>query len=81
MFVRQYTRLDHCIKWTGTIATAVSVMLTAFDIIPANKIVGIVGSIGWFWAGWRMREPSLYLLNAFFILIYLVGFALNNLTH
>lgn len=78
--MKRYTRLDHVVKWTGTIATAIGVALTAFDVTPANKIVGIVGSIGWGWAGWRMREPSLWLLNAFFIMIYLVGFALNNLT-
>ena len=77
----QFMKADAFIKWAGTITTAAGVVLTAFDITPANKIVAIAGSIGWFWAGWRMREPSLWLLNAFFILIYTVGFCLNNLTH
>jgi len=66
------------IKWAGTAATAVGVALTAFDITPLNKLVGILGSIGWFWAGYRMREPSLYLLNALFLVLYLVGFVMST---
>lgn len=72
----QYIKTD-LIKWAGTVATAVGVALTAFDITPLNKLVGILGSIGWFWAGYRMREPSLYLLNALFLVLYLVGFYLS----
>ena len=75
------TKASDVIKWVGSVTTAAGVVLTAFDITPANKIVAIVGSICWFWTGWQMREPSLWLLNAFFILIYTVGFCLNNLTH
>jgi hypothetical protein len=74
-------KADAIIKWAGTITTAAGVALTAFDVTPANKMVGILGSICWGWAGWRMREPSLWLLNAFFILMYALGFYLNNLTH
>ena len=65
------------IKLAGSVATAVGVALTAFDITPLNKLVGILGSIGWFWAGYRMREPSLYLLNALFLVLYLVGFVMS----
>lgn len=65
------------IKWAGTVATAAGVALTAFDVSPLNKLVGILGSIGWFWAGYRMREPSLYLLNALFLVLYLVGFVMS----
>lgn len=75
------TKADRVIKWVGSVTTAAGVVLTAFDITPANKIVAIVGSICWFWTGWRMREPSLWTLNGFFILTYLLGFYLNNLTH
>ena len=71
----QYIKTD-LIKWAGTVVTAVGVALTAFDITPLNKLVGLLGSIGWFWAGYRMREPSLYLLNALFLVLYLVGFAM-----
>lgn len=73
----QYIKTD-LIKWAGTVATAVGVALTAFDITPLNKLVGILGSIGWFWAGYRMREPSLYLLNALFLVLYLVGFVMST---
>lgn len=73
------SQLDSYSKWIGTVLTAVGVALTAFDVTPWNKLVGILGSIGWFWAGWRMREPSLYLLNALFIIIYLLGFLRNIL--
>ena len=72
----QYIKTD-LIKWAGTVATAVGVALTAFDVSPLNKLVGLLGSIGWFWAGYRMREPSLYLLNALFVVLYLVGFYLS----
>jgi hypothetical protein len=68
----------HLIKWLGTVTTAVGVGLTSFDITPHNKIVGIIGSICWCWAGWRMREPSLYLLNAFFIVLLSLGIFFNN---
>lgn len=73
----QYIKTD-LIKWAGTVSTAVGVALTAFDITPLNKLVGILGSIGWFWAGYRMREPSLYLLNALFVVLYLVGFVMST---
>jgi len=72
----QYIKTD-LIKWTGTVVTAAGVALTAFDITPLNKGVGLLGSIGWVWAGYRMREPSLYLLNALFVVLYLVGFAMS----
>lgn len=61
------------IKWAGTVITAISVSLTAFDISPLNKYVGLLGSVLWCWAGYRMREPSLYLLNALFVLVYIIG--------
>lgn len=73
----QYIKTD-LIKWAGTVATAVGVALTAFDVSPLNKLVGLLGSIGWFWAGYRMREPSLYLLNALFLVLYLVGFVMST---
>jgi len=73
----QYIKTD-LIKWAGTVATAVGVALTAFDVSPLNKLVGLLGSIGWFWAGYRMREPSLYLLNALFVVLYLVGFVMST---
>lgn len=72
----QYIKTD-LIKWAGTVATAAGVALTAFDVSPLNKLVGLLGSIGWFWAGYRMREPSLYLLNALFVVLYLVGFMMS----
>jgi hypothetical protein len=72
------SQLDNYVKWLGTILTAVGVTLTAFDVTPLNKLVGILGSIGWIWAGWRMREPSLYLLNAFFIVLLLLGLLLTT---
>lgn len=57
--------------------TAVGVALTAFDVTPLNKIIGLLGSMGWFWAGYQMREPSLYLLNALFVALYLMGFVMS----
>lgn len=65
------------LKWFGSVATIVGVALTAFDITPANKVVGMIGSVGWCWAGWRMKEPALYLLNAGFMGLYILGWLLR----
>jgi hypothetical protein len=71
------TRADQCIKWFGTVTTAAGVLLTSFDQVPLNKIVGIIGSVIWCWIGWRMREPSLYWLNAFFVVILTLGLVIS----
>ena len=53
--------------------TAVSVVLNAFNVFPANIIIGLFGSIGWAWIGYRWRQSSLVLLNSFFVVIYVIG--------
>ena len=72
------TKASDVIKWVGSVTTAAGVVLTAFDITPANKIVGVLGSVIWCWAGWRMCEPSLWLLNLFFVAAYALGFVYSR---
>jgi hypothetical protein len=66
-------KLENIVKWAASGFTAASVVLTAFNIYPANVFVGLAGSVGWAWVGYRWQQSSLVLLNVFFCMVYLIG--------
>ena len=48
-------------------------LANAFDIVPANKILFLVGCVLWTWVGVLWRQPSLWILNLFCGIVYVVG--------
>jgi uncharacterized membrane protein len=65
--------LDFWIKWSASVLTLVHVYVTAHDFAPYYKFTGIACSILWTILGILWRQPSVYLLNAILVLIYIVG--------
>lgn len=66
-------KLDFLLKWTATAIIVVATMATAFDVVPLNKVLFLVGSVLWGWVGVLWRQPSLWGLNAFCVIVYSVG--------
>jgi hypothetical protein len=48
-------------------------LANAFDIVPANKVLFLVGCVLWTWVGVIWRQPSLWILNLFCGIVYVVG--------
>jgi len=67
-------KLDFVLKWTATLVIVLATLANAFDINPANKILFLTGCALWTWVGLLWRQPSLWLLNLFCGLVYIVGF-------
>ena len=49
-------------------------MANAFDIVPLNKVLFLLGCVLWAAVGFVWRQPSLWSLNIFCGLIYIIGF-------
>lgn len=67
-------KLDFYLKWTATTVIVVASLANAFDINPLNKILFLVGCGLWAWVGILWKQPSLWMLNVFCALVYIVGF-------
>ena len=65
--------LDFYVKWLATFASLTLVYLTSHDIIPYNKYAGLVAANLWMWLGVLWREPSIWITNAIFAIIYISG--------
>jgi hypothetical protein len=64
-------QLEFWIKWTASPLALVHVYVTAHDIYPWYKFSGITTAL--LWLGHLWRQPSLVILNAIMVLIYLKG--------
>lgn len=65
--------LEFWLKWTAAPLALIHVIVTAHDIYPWYKLTGITAALLWLWLGHLWREPSLVILNAIMVLIYLKG--------
>ena len=65
--------LDFYLKWVATAVIVLATLANAFDIVPLNKILFLLGSVLWAWVGVLWRQPSLWILNAFCGLLYIIG--------
>ncbi|CAA6603862.1 conserved exported hypothetical protein [Rhodospirillaceae bacterium LM-1] len=72
---RNNTPLLLAAKWMGTAAGIVGAVLVAANVgvVGWGFIAWAISSSLWTYAGWAMREPSLILLQAVFLIIDLVG--------
>lgn len=64
---------DWWLKWGSTALLIVGSVFTSFNIYPINVVASFAGNAGWAWAGWRMREPSLWVVSVVLLVIYLTG--------
>jgi hypothetical protein len=66
-------RYEVWIKWLAHAVVIAATVATAFDIVPANKVIFIVGCVLWTWVGLIWRQPSLWILNLFCGAVYVIG--------
>jgi len=64
---------EFILKWLANIVIVLATITNAFDIIPANKVLFLLGCVLWAWVGFVWRQPSLWSLNIFCGLIYIIG--------
>ena len=65
--------LDFYIKWAATAVIVAATVANAFDIVPLNKFLFLAGCILWTWVGFIWRQPSLWSLNIFCGVLYVIG--------
>lgn len=66
--------MESWLKWTAHAVVITATLATSFDITPANKVLFLLGCALWTGVGVVWRQPSLWTLNAFCGIIYLIGF-------
>lgn len=65
--------LDFYLKWLATIVIVFATIANAFDIVPLNKVLFLIGCGLWGWVGWIWRQPSIWALNVFCGAVYIMG--------
>jgi hypothetical protein len=73
MSANQLDTKEVVLKWVANIVIVVAAVATAFDIHPWNKVLFLVGSLLWTVVGIMWRQPSLWTLNAFCAILYIIG--------
>jgi hypothetical protein len=66
-------KYEFLIKWVSTVLVIIGAYLTAVDITPLNKIVLLISSTGWVITGLLWKQPSLWVLNAYLVIVYAYG--------
>jgi len=66
-------KLDFYLKWLATLVIVLATLANAFDVVPLNKVLFLLGCGLWAWVGILWRQPSLWSLNVFCGLVYIVG--------
>jgi hypothetical protein len=64
---------DFWLKWISTGFLIVGSILASINLYPYNILASFIGNAGWLVAGIRMREPSLWVVSLFLLLVYLGG--------
>jgi len=67
------TKLWIFIEVLATITLILGVALTSFNIYPLNIYISFVGNFLWLLMGWYWKKVSLILIEAFLIIIYIIG--------
>jgi hypothetical protein len=65
--------LDFYLKWTATAIIVLATLANAFDVVPLNKILFLLGSCMWTAVGLLWKQPSLWTLNLFCVTVYIIG--------
>ena len=64
---------EFVLKWTAHVVVVAATLSTAFDIIPVNKVLFLIGCVLWTGVGLIWRQPSVWTLNIFCAAIYMIG--------
>lgn len=64
---------DWWLKWGSTALLIAGSILASVNLYPLNIVFSFAGNMGWAWAGWRMREPSLWVVSVFLLIVYGLG--------
>lgn len=64
---------DWCLKWLSTTLLIFGSIFTSINIYPLNVVFSFFGNLGWTLAGIRMKEPSLWIVSVFLLIIYAFG--------
>jgi hypothetical protein len=64
---------DFWLKWISTGFLIVGSILASINLYPYNILASFICNAGWLVAGIRMREPSLWVVSLFLLLVYLGG--------
>ena len=65
--------MNKILKWAATAITLVGAVLTSLNIYPLNVIAFNLGSVLWLIFAIRIKEPSLIVVNAGLLLVYVAG--------
>lgn len=65
--------LNNILKWVATTITLIGAVLTSLNIYPLNVITFNLGSVLWLIFAIRIKEPSLIVVNAGLLLVYVAG--------
>jgi hypothetical protein len=65
--------LDFWVKWIASIVALLHVWLTAHDVMPYYKFTGLLAAALWTLLGVLWRQPSIWILNSIFIVMYIKG--------
>jgi hypothetical protein len=66
-------KLDFYLKWLATFVIVLATLANAFDVVPLNKVLFLIGCGLWAWVGILWRQPALWGLNVFCGVVYIVG--------
>jgi hypothetical protein len=64
---------EFVLKWLSHAIIVAATVANAFDFVPLNKVLFLLGCVLWTWVGLIWRQPSLWTLNIFCGLIYVIG--------
>ena len=67
------SKKNDIIEWISTVTLIAGVVLTSFNIYPANLWISLLGNLGWLWLGWIWKKWSLFIVEAVISTIYIVG--------
>lgn len=65
--------MNNILKWVATTITLIGAVLTSLNIYPLNVIAFNIGSVLWLIFAIRIKEPSLIVVNAGLLLVYVAG--------
>jgi len=66
-------RTEFVLKWLAFAFIILATLLTSFDVNPANKYFFLTGTLLWTWVGLIWRQPSVWALNLFCVIVYILG--------
>lgn len=66
-------RTNFVLKWTGCIFILIGAILTSINVYPLNLFILNLGTIFYVLWSYRVKEPSVFVVNLGLFIIYLIG--------